>query len=253
MTQTTSYGFGSGDVLLTSAGNAPVLVGTLQDVEIDISSSTQMLYGQNQFPEVIARGEGKITGKAKTGKIDLGLISTLYNGAALDTSGYEKLYKAEPHSVPGSSTYTATATNHTGGITDQGVYYADGTGQLMPVTAGSEAAGKYSVNLTTGVYTFAVADAGKALLFSYTNLSATGAQMLVTNQAMGVNPVFQLFLQGGATVAAGRQNVTMRLFSCVFSKMTFPFKNNGFMISEFDFDAFADSVTGNVYKMGVGA
>ncbi len=35
--------------------------------------------------------------------------------------------------------------------------------------------------------------------------------------------------------------------------MTFPFKNNGFMISEFDFDAFADGSTPpNVYKMGVG-
>jgi hypothetical protein len=251
MTQTTSYAFGSGDVFLTSTGNAPALVGTLQDIEIDISASSEMLYGQSQFPEVIARGQGKIEGKAKTGKLDLGLIATLYNGSALDTTGYEKLYKAEAGSVPGSSAYTVQVTHHTGFIADQGVFYADGTGQLTPVAASSEATGKYSVETGTGTYTFAAGDAGKALLFSYTALSATGAQMLVTNQLMGQNPVFQLYLRQGVTLASGSQNVTMRLYSCIFSKMTFPFKNNGFMVSEFDFEAFADP-SGNVFKMGVG-
>ena len=250
MTQTTSYAFGTGDVILTGLGLTPINVGTLQDVEIDISASTQMLYGSNQFPEIIARGEGKISGKAKTGKIDLGMISTLYSGIAPDVTGYEKLIKLEAHSVPASSTYTVTATHTAGFIADQGVYYAAG-GQLTPVTAGSEAAGKYSVNPATGVYTFAAADAGVAVLVSYTYLANTGSQMLVTNTLMGANPVFQLFLQSGATPSV-RQNVTMRLYACVFSKMTFPFKNNGFMVSEFDFDAFADTTTGNVYKTGVG-
>ncbi|WP_428491691.1 hypothetical protein [Rhodopila sp.] len=212
MTQTTSYAFGAGDVFLTSAGNAPALVGTLQDVEIDISASTQMLYGQNQFAELVARGEGKITGKAKTGKIDLGLISTLYSGQSPDLTGYEKLVKLEAHTIPASSSYIVTASHITGGITDQGVYYAAG-GQLTPVTAGSEATGKYSVNLTTGVYTFAAGDEGVAIFLNYTYVATTGSQMLVTNQAMGVNPVFQLFMQQGATAVAGRQNVTMRLYA----------------------------------------
>lgn len=245
-TATKTYAFGSGSVICLANGK-PVKVGCLQDIEIDISSDTKMLYGQNQFPDAIARGQGKISGKAKTGTIDLNLFNSLYAGQTLDATGYEKLVENEAKAVPAASTYTVTATNAAGFTQDMGVYYANTGVQLTQVAAGSEAAGKYSVNANTGVYTFAAADASAAVLISYNYNSANGSNVLVTNQQTGINPVFQLFLQEGFTGAGGRTNVTMKLFSCVSSKLTFPFKNDDFAVSDFEFDCFADT-SGNVYS-----
>jgi hypothetical protein len=247
MTATSTYGFGSGSVICVANGN-PTKIGTLQDIEVDISASTVELMGQNQYAEAIARGPAKIEGKAKTGKIDLKLFNNIYLGSTLDTTGFDKIIESEAASVPGSGPYTVQVTGHTGFIADLGVYYADGTGQL---TAGTVAAGKYTVDASTGTYTFHSSDTAKALLFSYIYKPSTGNNLLITNTAMGLNPVFALYLQNGYTTVSGVTYTNLRLYSCVASKITFPFKNSNFMVSDLDFSAFADS-SGNVFQFGVG-
>jgi hypothetical protein len=73
------YGFGAGALWgtpLTDAFGAaianptPLLFGVLQDVSVDISADVKELYGQNSFPEAVARGKTKIAGKAKFGRIN---------------------------------------------------------------------------------------------------------------------------------------------------------------------------------------
>lgn len=120
-----TYAFGSGSVICLAGGIA-TKIGTLQEISVDFSSTNVMLQGQNQFPDAIARGEGKIQGKAKTGTLDLQLFSSIYLGQAIDTTGYTKLIEREAKTIPASSTYTVTAANTL--ITDLGVYYADGSG-----------------------------------------------------------------------------------------------------------------------------
>jgi hypothetical protein len=240
-----TFAFGSGSVICL-AGGVATKVGTLQEISIDLSSTNVMLTGQNQFPDAIARGEGKIQGKAKTGLLDLQLFSSTYLGLAIDTTGYTKLIEGEAKTIPASSTYTVTAANPN--LTDLGVYYADGSGQLTP---GTVATGKYTVNPTTGVYTFAPGDAGKAILLSYSYVSTNGSRVVVSNQAMGINPVFALQLQNGYANVNGTTYTSLKLFSCVTSKISFPFKNKDFVVSDMDFDCFADP-TGKLYEFGIG-
>jgi hypothetical protein len=70
--------FGSGAVWgertdVSGSGIGPRQFGVLQDIQIDFSWSDKELYGQLQFPVAIARGQAKITGKAKFAQI-LGLL-----------------------------------------------------------------------------------------------------------------------------------------------------------------------------------
>ena len=70
--------FGSGAVWgertdVTGSGIGPRQFGVLQDIQIDFDWTDKPLYGQLQFPVAIARGQGKITGKAKFAQI-LGLL-----------------------------------------------------------------------------------------------------------------------------------------------------------------------------------
>ena len=60
----------------------------LQDVQIDFNWSDKELYGQLQFPVAIARGQGKITGKAKFAQI-LGLLySDMFFGVSPATGQF---------------------------------------------------------------------------------------------------------------------------------------------------------------------
>ena len=70
--------FGSGALWgertdLTGSGIGPRQFGVLQDIQIDFDWTEKELYGQLQFPVAIARGQGKISGKAKFAQI-LGLL-----------------------------------------------------------------------------------------------------------------------------------------------------------------------------------
>jgi hypothetical protein len=70
--------FGSGAIWgertdTTGSGIGPRQFGVLQEIQIDFDWSDKELYGQRQFPIAIARGQGKITGKAKFAQI-LGLL-----------------------------------------------------------------------------------------------------------------------------------------------------------------------------------
>ncbi|MBN8905852.1 MAG: hypothetical protein J0H19_18705 [Rhodospirillales bacterium] len=248
---TKTYAFGAGSVIALVDGKTPVKVGTLQDIEIDVSSDTAMLYGQNQYPVAIGRGKGKVEGKAKTGQIDLNLINSVYQQGTIDTTGYEKLVELEAGAVPSSTSYDIQVTNHTGFVSDMGVYYASTGVQLTQVDAGSEASGKYSIDTDTGTYTFASADADASVLISYTYKATTGQQITLTNALMGDQPVFELFLQEGFNDFGARTNTTMRLHRCISSKLTFPFKNTDFALSEFDFSCFADNLD-RIFTMGIG-
>ena len=65
--------FGAGVLYATqltdASGNAlaanvtsPVKFGVLQEVSLDVSFDTKMLYGNQQFPIAVGRGKGKVSG-----------------------------------------------------------------------------------------------------------------------------------------------------------------------------------------------
>jgi hypothetical protein len=85
------------------------------------------------------------------------------------TAGYA--ISDEAHTIPATSTYTITVNQPYGPWgQDDGVQSA--TGIVYTAVTGTPAVSQYSVNSTTGVYTFNAADAGTAMLISYSYIPA---------------------------------------------------------------------------------
>ncbi len=239
MSNTTSVAFGSGVLIATPSGaNAtPVQFGALQDVSLDISFSSKQLFGQYQFPIALARGEGKITGKAKFANIDGPLFNACFFGQTL-VSGQKLWAYNEAGAVPSSSPYTYSAANAATFDADLGVVYA-ASGLALTKVASAPAVGQYSVS--AGVYTFSSGDAGKAILVSYSYLQAgAGSRSVIANKAMGTAPTFQVdFYQTNPNVAGAQWS--LRLYNCVSTKLSVASKAQDFIIPELDFEAIANA------------
>lgn len=229
------FTFGSGALwgISTAAGvQTPIKFGTLQDVSIETSFSQKELYGGSQFPVAIARGTGKITGKAKFAQINGAIFNSLFFGANM-VDGSVKTANAESGTI-GNSPYTVTVTNSATWVTDLGVMFAD-TGIPLQRVASAPATGQYSVS--AGVYTFAAADTGKGVYISYTYTSASaGKKIEVTNQPLGTSPFFAAYF----TATYNGKATNIQLPRCMSSKLSLATKLEDFMVPEFDFAAFAD-------------
>lgn len=239
MSNTTSVAFGSGVLIATPSGaNAtPVQFGALQDVSLDFSFSSKQLFGQYQFPIAFARGEGKITGKAKFANIDGPLFNGCFFGSILNPG--QKLWAYnEAGSVPSAAPYTYAAANAANFDDDLGVVYAASGLALIKVSS-APAVGQYSV--AAGVYTFSSGDAGKALLVSYSYTQTSGgSRAVISNKVMGAAPTFQIdFYQSNPNVAGAQWS--LRLYNCVSSKLSIASKMQDFAIPELDFEALANS------------
>jgi hypothetical protein len=221
----------------TAANPTPKKFGVLQDVSLDISGDVKQLYGQRQFPEAVARGKCKISGKAKFASINGKQMNDLFFGQPMGT-GTIKMALDEVKSVTAGS---ATVSNSAQFVQDFGVVYAASGLPLTRIT-GVPAVGQYSVS--AGVYTFNTGDNGSnnvQISYTYTSV-ATGSQINVKNQLMGFAPTIQVMLSElyNDTNAAPNQ-FSVLLYSVVASKLNFATKQEDFLIPEFDFEAFANA------------
>ncbi len=220
---------------VTGSGIGPRQFGVMQDVTIDFDFTTKELYGQFQFPVAIARGQGKITGKARLARILGSIFADLFWGGA-PAAGQLAVVENEAQAVPSTAPFTATVTNAAAFNDDLGVYYALSGLPFARVTTPS-VTGQYSA-ASTGVYTFDSADAGASVLVSYTyNATAGGTKITITNQLMGTSPTFKATFYGNFQ----GQPLSLRLNQCMGAKLSLPTKVDDFTIHEFDFDAFADA------------
>lgn len=222
----------------TAPNPTPMKFGTLQDVSLDISGDIKQLYGQKQFPEAVARGKCKITGKSKFAAINGKMMNDMFFGQTLG-AGMIKTALDEAATVP-ATPFQVTVSNSATFKQDWGVRYASGVSAGVPLTrvAASPATGQYSVNTATGVYTFAAGDTGAAVLISYTfTAAAVGTQLNISNQLMGFAPTIQVLLE---TVYNANQ-FSVLLYSVVASKLSFATKQEDFIVPEFDFEAFANA------------
>lgn len=240
------FAFGAGTLFAVqqqdSSGNAvanatPVQFGTLQDISGDISFEEKMLYGAQQFPVAFGRGKGKLAFKAKVANINGSILGDLLFGNGTQ-AGIRSAVTNFPVAVPSASPYTLTMQPPSTGtyVNDLGVLNA-ATGMPLKKVASAPATGQYSVS-ALGVYTFAAADQGLAVLISYeySATSTTAKITKMTNQLMGYAPTFKASL----ALSFGGKNITLVLNKCVSSKFSLPFKNDDFAVPEFDFSALAD-------------
>jgi hypothetical protein len=224
------------------SGIGPDQFAILQDVEIDWDWQTKELWGQYQFPLDIARGQGKISGKAKFARIFGAIYGDLFFGQT-PASGQVTVSENEAGAVPGTTPFTVAVANASTYSDDLGVYYANGTnagGRLTRVTTPS-VAGQYSVNLTTGIYTFAAGDAGAAVSISYLHNGTGGKKLVLTNQFMGYTPTFKATFYTVKTTQNVPAGLSLVLNACTATKLSLPTKIDDYEIQEFDFSAFADA------------
>ncbi|HTV87996.1 MAG TPA: hypothetical protein VME41_03175 [Stellaceae bacterium] len=235
----------------TGSGIGPDQFGILQDVEIDWDWQTKELYGQFQFPIDIARGQGKITGKAKFARIFGAIYGDLFFGQT-PAAGQLTVSESEAQNVPATSPYTVTVAEAANFVDDLGVWYASGSnagGRFTRVTTPATT-GQYSVNLTTGIYTLSSADAGAALLVSYLYNAAAGKKLVLTNQLMGYTPTFKATFYTTKTTQGVPAGLALVLNACTATKLSLPTKIDDYEIQEFDFSAFADP-TGTIGTLSV--
>jgi len=236
------FSFGSGVLqgFRTDISNGtPVNFGLVQDVTADWSFDLKEGYGQYQHPVVLARGKAKVTMKAKVLRVSGLAMGNLFFGVT-PAAGQVATAFAEAGSIP-ATPYAITPANAATFVDDLGVVFQT-TGLPLVKVASGPATGQYSVNSSTGVYTFAAADTLKAVLISYTyTIPSTGQKIVLTNQLMGSTPTFQANLftsfQGNA--------VTLKLPNCASSKLAFGTKLDDYTMPEFDFGVFADAA-GNI-------
>lgn len=228
--------FGSGNLLAfnTAAGNTPVIFGGVQDVEIGFSASMKELFGQYQFPIDVARGEMKVTGKAKFANLHGNLINSLFFGQTLAV-GQTLLALNEAGTIP-ATPFQITVANAATFLTDYGVSFA-ATGLPLTKVASGPATGQYSVS-AGGVYTFAAADTtlGVVISYSYTS-AASGKTVTLSNQLLGSSPVFQILL----SQTFKTKNYSCCLYACTSTKLTNPTKLSDYTIGDFEFAAYTNA------------
>lgn len=244
------YGIPTADASGAAIANpTPILFGTMQEVSLDFGFENKMLYGNLQFPVAVGRGKGKITGKAKVAKINAAAYASMIFGGSTsanivasvnDVTG--KAIPATPFTITAGATNTATTIQIPSSGTwlrDLGVQ--DASGNPMTRVASGPVSGQYTV--AAGAYVFAAADTALTVFISYeyTATSASAKQFTLQNQAMGYAPTFMCVL----SAPFQGKNFHVRLPQCISNKLGLAFKNDDFVIPEFDFDAFADGA-GNV-------
>lgn len=241
-------GFGAGTLygtpLVDATGTAianptPTKFGVLQEITLDIEFSTKELYGSQQFPVAIGRGQGKITGTAKNAQINGLVWAGLFFGQNA-VNGILGVYTdSVGQAIPASTPWQLTIVPPSSGTFTSDLGVINAQGNPMKVVAATPTTGQYAVNNATGVYTFAAADTGLTVFinYRYTATSTTANKSTVLSEAMGYNNIFAIDL---AMNYYGQQ-MNFHLYQCSSSKLSIATKLEDFMIPEFSFEAFADT------------
>ena len=233
--------FGSGVLTgtqLNVANPTPINFGLVQKVSVNTSVSVKELYGQYAFPVAVGSGTRKVQCKASLARFSGQAIGRLFYNQA-PSAGSTISQFAEVHSVPASTPYTITVTNSTHFGADQGVVYA-ATGLPLIAVSSLTAAGQYTVNPSTGVYTFYSGDSNANVLISYTyTASATGEALAITNPLIGPTSTFSATLFATDPTTNAQFSVTLN--QCVASKFSFGTNIEDFAKPDFEFQAFANA------------
>jgi hypothetical protein len=153
-----------------------------QDMSIDFKQTTKELFGEKKFSVAVAAGEMSITGKVTMGAQNARILADLLFNVS-GVSGTIAHVDKEAATIP-STPFQITVANGATWTTDLGVMLAsDGT--VFIRVASAPATGQYSV-AAGGVYTFAAADTGKAMVISYLyTIASSGEKLTLSNQLQG--------------------------------------------------------------------
>lgn len=230
------FNFGVGQLALIPSGSnpTPVPVAILMDVSIDISFDLKELRGSYQFPIDVAKGNGKITGKAKHANILGAAIQTALSGAT-STTGQVLGVAGEAATIPATpGPYTVTVANSANFSADLGVLNLSQQKYASRV-ASAPATGQYSVS--AGVYTFASADQAQNVAISYSYTSTSGKTTSLSNQLMGQSTPYVLHCYNNYV----SKGLGWKFYAVHVPKFTIGAKAEAYSDVDIDFHAVQDS------------
>ena len=160
---------------------------------------------------------------------------------------------AEQQTIPTTGPFTITVLNGSHFLSDQGVTYAS-TGNPLVCVASSPATGQYTVNNTTGVYTFSTGDAGVKVLITYgytaiEPIVVNSQTLTIPNPLVGPTSTFSATLFATDPTTNAQFSVTLN--QCVASKFSFDTNIEDFAKPDFEFQAFANAA-GQVMSFNFG-
>ena len=243
----TQYIFGSGTLILKRsdlANTPPALLGTLQDITVDFDRKIESLQGQNQVAVALGGAELKITGKAKYARMQATQYNNLFFGQpAANVSTPAMLEMATGEAVPATGATSFTVTNHASYVEDLGLFYAATGVQLTPIPSGVPVSGQYVPGAAnTGTYTIAAADDVLAFTCYYTyTITSGGTKIALSTLLKGPMPTFEMTMKQSFNYFGTNKELILQLNACSSSKLSLPFSNQKFTISELDFQAQADA------------
>lgn len=197
-----SYKFGVGAMFAKLPDGTSVEFGTLQNADISISFDKKELYGRKQMPVHVARGKGKIEGKAAQADIKAKAINLILNG----TLSAGQLNVAEPINtvIPSVSPYTVSMGTLAGALNSVLVMYDTSGDTKVPMTLVS------GTPTATDQYAFSGVSrvAGTRTYTVTTNVAANDTITIdgVTFTAVATSPTGNQFLVG-STIAASITNL----------------------------------------------
>ncbi len=245
----TQFSFGSGTLILKRtdlANTPPALLGTLQDITVDFDRKIEPLIGQNQVAVALGGAELKITRKAKYSRMQATQYNNLFFGqpaANVTTPAMLEMTTGEAIPAPGATSFTVT--NHAAYVEDLGLFYAATGVQLTPIPSGVPVSGQYVPGAAnTGTYTIASADDALVFTCYYTyTITSGGTKIALSNLLMGSIPTFEMTMKQSFNYFGTTKDLVLQLNACSSSKLSFPFSNQKFTISEMDFQAQADAAS----------
>lgn len=223
----------------------PRRIGIIQDVSIEIKRDLKELFGENKYAEDVASGNETISGKYKSGELDPSWMMESFMSASR-TTGILVLVKAEESVVTAASVTVAGGADFS---EDYGVVELS-TNKVWRRVASAPSAGEYSVNETTGQYTFNATDNTKRLAFTYLKKQTTSGETYTVNNTLAGDSVFVSLLLYKSSRT--QKSFGLRLANASFESASFGFKLNEYAMPEGAFKGFAGS-NGKVFEIFRGA
>lgn len=241
------YGFNTAKLFGITPFGGAIEFGGIEGITLDFSRNVKELQGTKAFPEIIALGKGKVTGKATSTNFYASSINLMMSGMG-DVSKGQRLFIQEPFALA-TSTPSYTVKNAANFYKDLGVKDTSNSMNIVPFSYASSAptTGQYSLDGTTkGKYLFSADDATakKSGLISYIYEQPNGGSIIqLNNPEMAIAQYFAMFLQGQLINKQGNpKQVNVWLNACVSSKIGFGWKIEDFNKPQFDFQAFSDDL-----------
>lgn len=235
--------FGIGGLLAIPVGgnqatpSIPIQFMTLKDVSVEVDQKIVGLMGQAKGPDDAAPSDESVKCKATWGRLDINAFNAIMFGETI-TTGITV-------SIPYPGIQAAVAASVTPAVPNSGTWAKDGgvyytaTGQPLKRVPSGPTTGQYTVS--NGIYTLNSTETATTMQFYFTYTITPGQTMTRQNQLQGYGPVFEAYLSMPFQGNFGNGNNGLHLYQCRFSKTGFPLKNNNWVESPFEFEAFPNA------------